>query len=79
MSKEDIDKLDKQIELLKNENNKKVVEKVTTEIKDEEDPNHVINIDYIDSEVNEATKEKVDIVKNELGIDVSHLINTQHE
>ena len=61
MSKEDIDKLDKQIELLKNENNKKVVEKVTTEIKDEEDPNHVINIDYIDSEVNEATKELKDL------------------
>ena len=61
MSKEDIDKLDKQIELLKNENNKKVVEKVTTEIKDEDDPNHVINIDYIDSEVNEATKELKDL------------------
>ena len=61
MSKEDIDKLDKQIELLKNENNKKVVEKVTTEIKDEEDPNHVINIDYIDSEVNAATKELKDL------------------
>lgn len=39
-------------------------------------PQDYINYFFV---VNDATKEKVDMVKNELGIDVSHLINTQHE
>lgn len=64
MSKEDIDKLDKQIELLKKDKNNKPtgeVETVVTEIKDPEDENHVINISYINSEVKETTKELKDL------------------
>lgn len=64
MSKEDIDKLDKQIELLKKDKDNKptgAVETVVTEIHDKNDPNHVINIDYIDSEVSESTKKLEDL------------------
>ncbi len=62
MSKEDIEKLDKQIELLKKDKNGNTkVEKVITEKVDNDDPNHVVNIDYIDSEVNENTKEIKDL------------------
>ena len=49
MSKDNIEKLDKQIELLKKDkegNPTGEVEKVVTEIHDPEDENHVINIDY---------------------------------
>ena len=57
--KDDIEKIDKQIELLKKDKDGKNigVEKVVSEINDSEDENHVINISYIDSEVKENTKE----------------------
>ena len=76
MSKEDIEKLDKQIELLKKDKNNKLtgeVETVTTEINDPNDENHVINISYIDSEVKETTKEIKDLkvlTDNELNNDL---------
>ena len=58
---DDIKKIDEQIKLLKNENIKTTTlsnnETVITEITDPEDENHVINIDYINSEVLENTKE----------------------
>lgn len=60
MSKEDIEKLDKQIEILKKDNHNITtgeVEKVVTEIHDPNDENHIINISYINSEVKESTKE----------------------
>lgn len=64
MSKDNIEKLDKQIELLKKDKEGKPtgeVEKVVTEILDPEDENHVINIDYGNSEVKESTKELKDL------------------
>lgn len=64
MSKDDIEKLDKQIELLKKDKEGKPtgeVETVVTEIHDSNDPNHVINIDYGNSEVKESTKELKDL------------------
>ena len=62
MKDDDIKKLDSQIELLKNgKNGEKVVEKVTTEIVDPEDENHIINISYVGSEVKETTKEIKDL------------------
>ena len=76
MSKEDIEKLDKQIELLKKDKNNMPtgeVETVTTEINDPNDENHVINISYIDSEVKETTKEIKDLkvlTENELNNDL---------
>ena len=64
MSKDDIEKLDKQIELLKKDkegNPTGEVETVVTEIHDPNDENHVVNISYVGSEVKESTKELKDL------------------
>lgn len=74
MSKEDIEKLDKQIELLKKDKDGKPtgeVETVVTEIHDPNDENHVVNISYVGSEVKESTKELKDLKNLTTDIDES--------
>ena len=76
MSKEDIEKLDKQIELLKKDNSGKPtgdVETVVTEIHDPNDENHVVNISYIDSEVKETTKELKDLKTVTTGVESTNV------
>ena len=84
MSDDSIKKLDKQIELLKRGmDGKTKVEKVTSEIVDSLDENHVINISYLGCEVKETTKEikninKINEVKEEIN-EVKEEINEVKE